>query len=221
MTHDNHAWDDQLAELLVELDNRLRAGAAGRSTEAWGDGESTMEGDSSIARLEDCLRRLAKRWPESEESSERAAITEHLVQLDERLRGLGSESAVTHAFEPAGGDGHEDAWPDLKGCLERLANRWPRAAEDATPSLPDRIGRFEVKGILGEGSFGRVFLAYDEQLQRQVAIKIPHSRLLLSPQHGELYLSEARSVAGLDHPQIVPVYDVGQTQQFPCYIVSK
>ena len=58
-------------------------------------------------------------------------------------------------------------------------------------------------------------------LQRPVAIKVPHPKLLARAEDAEAYLSEARTVAGLDHPHIVPVYDVGHTEQFPCFVVSK
>ncbi|MFM8474982.1 MAG: protein kinase domain-containing protein, partial [Planctomycetaceae bacterium] len=71
------------------------------------------------------------------------------------------------------------------------------------------------------GSFGTVYLADDEQLNRQVAIKVPHAQHLAAPDSADVYLREARTVAGLDHPRIVPVYDVGQTAELPCYIVSK
>jgi serine/threonine protein kinase/formylglycine-generating enzyme required for sulfatase activity len=66
-----------------------------------------------------------------------------------------------------------------------------------------------------------VHLAYDDQLQRPVAIKVPHARLVARPEDAEAYLAEARIVASLDHPHIVPAYDVGSTEDFPCFIVSK
>ena len=83
------------------------------------------------------------------------------------------------------------------------------------------IGRYRIERLLGEGGFGLVFLAFDEQLHRLVAVKVPHARLVSQPEDAELYLREARAVASLDHPNIVPVYDVGSTDQFPCYVVSK
>jgi serine/threonine protein kinase/formylglycine-generating enzyme required for sulfatase activity len=87
--------------------------------------------------------------------------------------------------------------------------------------LPPRIGRYRVERLLGEGGFGLVYLAFDEQLRRFVAVKVPHARLVPRPEDAEPYLAEARAVASLDHPNIVPVYDVGSAGQFPCYVVSK
>ncbi len=86
---------------------------------------------------------------------------------------------------------------------------------------PAQIGRYRVRRVLGGGSFGTVYLADDEQLNRQVAIKVPHAQHLAAPDSADVYLREARTVAGLDHPRIVPVYDIGQTAELPCYIVSK
>jgi eukaryotic-like serine/threonine-protein kinase len=89
------------------------------------------------------------------------------------------------------------------------------------PSHPASIGRYRVEGILGKGGFGLVFLAHDHQLRRRVAIKVPHRELTSEPADAEAYLSEARALASLDHPHIVPVHDVGSTPDFPCFFVSK
>ena len=83
------------------------------------------------------------------------------------------------------------------------------------------IGRYRIERVLGKGGFGIVYLANDDQLQRHVAIKVPHRTLVDRPEDAEAYLAEARTVANLDHPNIVPVHDVGSSNQFPCYIVSK
>ena len=91
----------------------------------------------------------------------------------------------------------------------------------AVPDQPQRIGRYRVERILGQGGFGRVYLAHDEQLQRRVAVKVPHRRLVSRPEDADAYRTEARTIAGLDHPNIVPVYDVGSTEDCPCFVVSK
>lgn len=96
------------------------------------------------------------------------------------------------------------------------SQRAPREGE-----LPARIGRFRVERLLGKGAFGQVYLAYDEQLQRWVAVKVPHRERISNRLDVETYLSEARTVARLDHPHIVPVYDVGSAPDFPFYVVSK
>ena len=88
-------------------------------------------------------------------------------------------------------------------------------------SIPQFIGRFRIDGILGQGGFGLVYLGLDEQLQRKVAIKVPKPQFVERPEDRELYLKEARTVAGLEHPNIVPVHEVGSTPEFPIYIVSK
>jgi serine/threonine protein kinase/formylglycine-generating enzyme required for sulfatase activity len=88
-------------------------------------------------------------------------------------------------------------------------------------STPTNIGRYHIKKVLGQGGFGLVYLAYDDQLQRLVAIKVPHARLVMHREDADAYLAEARTVAGLDHPHIVPVYDVGGTEDCSCFIVSK
>ncbi len=94
-----------------------------------------------------------------------------------------------------------------------------RNAGDGT--LPRRIRRYGVEKLLGAGSFGRVYLARDDDLQRDVAIKVPALELLERQGAADTYLKEARTIANLEHPHIVPVYDVGSTYDFPCFIVTK
>ena len=95
------------------------------------------------------------------------------------------------------------------------------AASSGSSSLPERIGRYRIEKVLGKGGFGLVYLGHDDQLDRAVAIKVPHKKLVARPQDAEAYLAEARTVANLDHPSIVPVHDIGSTDEFPCYVVSK
>src|SRR5262249_59089005 len=88
-------------------------------------------------------------------------------------------------------------------------------------SAPTHIGRHRIERVLGRGGFGLVYLAHDGQLQRLVAIKVPHPQRVAQPEDAEAYLSEARTVANLDHPHIVPVYDVGSNPDWRSFVVSK
>lgn len=71
---------------------------------------------------------------------------------------------------------------------------------------PSRLGRFQILRELGKGAMGRVFLAYDPKIQRQVALKIVTA--------GEQFLQEARAYGRLQHPNIVMVFDVGEDKGF-------
>src|SRR5436190_14519802 len=106
------------------------------------------------------------------------------------------------------------------GQVEPDRAEMPLARADSS-ALPEHIGRYRVERVLGRGGFGLVYLARDEQLQRLVAIKVPHASVVAQAGDAEAYLQEARTVATLDHPHIVPVFDVGSNDQFPCYVVSK
>ncbi|MBK8337207.1 MAG: HDOD domain-containing protein [Sterolibacteriaceae bacterium] len=79
------------------------------------------------------------------------------------------------------------------------------------------IGRFEIRRLLGEGAQSAVFLAWDPHLQREVAIKTLHFSDAV-PGQGAALLQEARAVAGLRHPGIVPVFEAGEQQGDP-YLV--
>jgi eukaryotic-like serine/threonine-protein kinase len=104
--------------------------------------------------------------------------------------------------------------------LHRTAPYRP-ATGDEVATLPPHIGRYRIERVLGKGGFGIVYLAHDDQLSRPVAIKVPHRHRISTPEDAEAYLVEARTVANLDHPNIVPVHDVGSTEDCPCFIVSK
>jgi serine/threonine protein kinase/formylglycine-generating enzyme required for sulfatase activity len=109
---------------------------------------------------------------------------------------------------------------DPHATQDQSPGRLPRDEGDLV-ELPQRIGRYRVEKILGQGGFGLVYLAHDETLSRPVAVKVPHAKLVSRPEDAELYLAEARTVANLEHPHIVPVHDVGSVAEFPCYVVSR
>jgi hypothetical protein len=109
---------------------------------------------------------------------------------------------------------------DQTGAYQPGSSETPTVA-DAAPTLPPYIGRYRVEKVLGGGAFGLVYLAHDDQLQRRVAIKVPHAYLVARPEAAAGYLAEARTVASLDHPNVAPVHEFGSTMEFPCFVVSK
>ncbi|AMV22805.1 Serine/threonine-protein kinase PknB [Gemmata sp. SH-PL17] len=88
-----------------------------------------------------------------------------------------------------------------------------------THTQPARIGRFEVRTLLGEGAFARVYLGFDPELERQVAIKVPKVDEL-TPEFRESFLRENRLAAIIHHPNVCPVYEVGTDGTLP-YIVMR
>src|SRR5262245_609531 len=82
--------------------------------------------------------------------------------------------------------------------------------EETAHDLPARIGRFEVFGFLGAGSFGTVYHARDPQLDREIALKVAKATSL-SPERLARFRREARAAAGLRHPHIVPLFEAGET----------
>src|SRR5262249_36747088 len=74
---------------------------------------------------------------------------------------------------------------------------------------------------LGGGGFGRVYQGHDEDLDRPVAIKVAILDRMARAGDVEAYMAEVRNLARLDHPNIVPVFDVGRTADRLCYVVSK
>lgn len=86
-------------------------------------------------------------------------------------------------------------------------------AKALTPTDPTRglsLGRFIVLGTLGRGGMGTVLRAYDEKLDRKIAIKVLHAGM--GEQYRQRLLREAQALAKLSHPNVVQVYEVGEVE---------
>lgn len=93
----------------------------------------------------------------------------------------------------------------------------PESPSDTTPgptgqavSLPEQFGRYEILKKLGQGGMGSVYLAHDSQLDRKVALKVPAFKANDDPEILQRFYREARAAAALHHPNLCPVYDVGE-----------
>jgi hypothetical protein len=105
--------------------------------------------------------------------------------------------------------------------MDVVAGEAPPAgrAVEATDPLPATLGRYAVRRRLGKGAFGTVYEAYDDRMQRAVAIKVPNTAVLNSQQAREAFLREARNVARLRHENIVAAYDFSEGPGDLCFIV--
>jgi serine/threonine protein kinase len=86
----------------------------------------------------------------------------------------------------------------------------PRIAPDGDAPLPEQFGRYRIHKPLGQGGMGTVYLAQDTQLDRRVALKVPRFTAGDGPHVKERFFREARAAATIEHPNICPVYDVGE-----------
>lgn len=114
------------------------------------------------------------------------------------------KTTVARLAEPAAGD-------------PERADRWESVDE---PLYPRRIGRFRVVRPVGQGGMGDVFLAHDDVLDRPVAIKIPRADASRSIETRNRLQREAKLTAGMSHPNLVQVYEVGLWND-QCFVATQ
>lgn len=86
-------------------------------------------------------------------------------------------------------------------------------------AIPEEIGRYIVKSELGRGGMATVYRAFDPRFDREVAIKVLPREMLHDPQFRSRFEREIKLVAALEHPSIVPVYDVGEEDGQPYFVM--
>ena len=82
------------------------------------------------------------------------------------------------------------------------------------------LGPYRILEKIGQGGMATVYEAYQPALERTVALKTLPSHLLDNPNFAQRFRREARAVASLEHPHILPVYDYGQEESVP-YLVMR
>lgn len=164
-------------------------------------------------------------------------LTRLMVEYDEAL----AADAVTRVVDESVVD--RDAklaleWDHAKECIELLDRARRLAADRSSTGLdpaslaqnpdehyrdiqaPRRLGRFHIKGELGRGGLGIVYLAHDPELRRDVALKVPRLESLLDDAMSRRFLREAEAAARLSHPNLVTLLEVGQDGLI-CYLASE
>jgi predicted Ser/Thr protein kinase len=133
------------------------------------------------------LEAYLEEWPE-------------LRHRPESLAELRQAEALNQAVVPGGKETSRD------GSADTLAEPGP-----AAPGPPHkRLGRYEILAELGHGGMGTVYRAFDTQLEREVALKIPNCDPAGERAVVERFLQEGKAAARIQHPNVCPIYDAGQ-----------
>ena len=100
------------------------------------------------------------------------------------------------------------------------AETWPHDDSFAKDDLPEKLSGLKILSEIRSGGMGRVLLAIDERLGRKVAIKTLKSRYLNNTVLRERFMQEARSLAKLNHPNIVSIFNLGQSEEIPHFVME-
>ncbi len=91
--------------------------------------------------------------------------------------------------------------PQLDGGLEKVSL-----------ASGTKLGRYEIRSQLGAGGMGEVYLAFDTELDRIVAIKILPEALASNQQRLQRFIQEAKAASALNHPHILTIHEIGTTE---------
>lgn len=179
--------------------------------------ESYMTGTVSKLRLIGLVVRNAKGSCAVANRLYRALLDGHDRHIATPIQQPNETVSTDDVSEGAGASGCAGAQPS--DASSQTGPRTTPTSENCGGAIPEKLGRYRLQSILGQGGFGTVYLAHDPEMDRPVAIKIANLKLLLSDQGRAAFLQEARSVARLRHPNIVTVYDFGQEADGRCFLV--
>jgi eukaryotic-like serine/threonine-protein kinase len=87
-------------------------------------------------------------------------------------------------------------------------------------TLGSRVGRYEIRSLLGAGGMGEVYRAHDDKLGREVAIKILPASVANSPDRLARFEREAKVLASLNHPNIAAIYEIVESEGIPALILE-
>ncbi len=101
----------------------------------------------------------------------------------------------------------------LDATPESLAAEMFAGRRRQTNFIDRRVGRYGIKKLLGKGGMGEVFEADDTELERPVALKVLPSEVADDAQRIKRFIREAKAISALNHPNILTIYEIGQTDE--------
>jgi serine/threonine protein kinase len=128
------------------------------------------------------------------------------ARLAEVLRGSTTGKDLRRAID-------SEASPEAADLRARLdALDFVQQVVGGTEDMPQRLGEYEIKGLLGRGGMGTVYLGWQAELEREVALKVLSPAYSGDPTMRKRFRAEARATAAMHHRHIVPIYDYGESQ---------
>jgi len=104
---------------------------------------------------------------------------------------------------------HVDSCESCRAAVAAAMRAARKPVGDGDLAVGTPIGRYIITGWLGSGGMGRVYAAYDPQLDRKVALKLLRSGSGADAEKCARLVREAQAVAQLSHPNVVAVHDAG------------
>ncbi len=116
-------------------------------------------------------------------------------------------------FREVGSHTRELSTTDIySAMMDNISGRDPNGQHDIV--IPQELGKYQIIRLLNTGGIGHVYLAYNQQLDKNVAIKILKPELSCNPQYINRFIREARLASKLDHPHIVRIYDADESDKY-------
>ena len=148
------------------------------------------------------------------------------VEIEETSCMLRGDPFCSFVIRTEGNDTGEHGVPDAETIMLEPGARSGGESDDdvvirienVEPEAPRFIGGHRIIRLLGSGGMGRVWLAHDDTLDRDVAIKVMLPARATAPMARQRFLRESRAAAQVEHPHVVTIYHVGEERGLP-YLV--
>ena len=112
-------------------------------------------------------------------------------------------------------DGGDDEFPICPTCIVNSV-----FMDEEDDSVADDENRYDIKREVGRGGDGTVYLGYDKSMGREIALKLMKSWRDDSEQDALRFQTEIEAVTSLDHPNIIPIYSIGEFDGRPFYTMK-